>query len=194
MKRALVLLAPAFALAAPAASAARPLIQIHPTEVHFGSQPFESYTKQSLTIQNRSPQALRVTVESFQPSDLREVFRRGDVPLRERLLGVGEEFLAALRRNPQARTPSSSISSRRSPETSNGIRCAGRPSGGAARAAVHHERVETDLSRRPRFGARARALPGRSTRFAENFDLVAYQRPQVRAVALPPSARSRSRT
>lgn len=37
---------------------------------------------------------------AFQPSDLREVVRSEGVPLRERLLGVGEEFLAALRRNP----------------------------------------------------------------------------------------------
>src|SRR5262245_13813756 len=38
---------------------------------------------------------------AFQPSDLRAQFRRPGVPLRERLLGVGGEFLAALRRNPQ---------------------------------------------------------------------------------------------
>ena len=38
---------------------------------------------------------------AFQPSDVRELLRREGVPLRERLLGVGQEFLAALRRNPQ---------------------------------------------------------------------------------------------
>jgi AcrR family transcriptional regulator len=36
---------------------------------------------------------------AFQASDVREVMQRTDVPLRERLLGVGEEFLAALRRD-----------------------------------------------------------------------------------------------
>jgi AcrR family transcriptional regulator len=38
---------------------------------------------------------------AFQASDLRRVMQRGDVPLRERLLGIGGDFLAALRRNPQ---------------------------------------------------------------------------------------------
>jgi AcrR family transcriptional regulator len=37
---------------------------------------------------------------AFQASDLLETMQRRDVPLRERLLRVGEEFLAALPRNP----------------------------------------------------------------------------------------------
>ncbi len=38
---------------------------------------------------------------AFQASDLRKVIQRRGVPLRDRLLGVGSEFLAALRRSPQ---------------------------------------------------------------------------------------------
>jgi AcrR family transcriptional regulator len=37
---------------------------------------------------------------AFQASDVRQAMRRSDVPLRERLLDVGGEFLAALRRDP----------------------------------------------------------------------------------------------
>jgi AcrR family transcriptional regulator len=37
---------------------------------------------------------------AFQASELRGTMQRREVPLRERLLGVGEEFLAALRRDP----------------------------------------------------------------------------------------------
>jgi AcrR family transcriptional regulator len=37
---------------------------------------------------------------AFGASGVRAAMRRGDVPLRERLLGVGEEFLATLRRDP----------------------------------------------------------------------------------------------
>jgi AcrR family transcriptional regulator len=37
---------------------------------------------------------------AFQASDVRRAMQRERAPLRERLLGVGEEFLAALRRNP----------------------------------------------------------------------------------------------
>ena len=37
---------------------------------------------------------------AFRTSDLREALQRGHAPLRERLLAVGGEFLAALRRNP----------------------------------------------------------------------------------------------
>src|SRR5262245_10688911 len=38
---------------------------------------------------------------AFQASDLRAAMQRRDVPLRERLLGVGGDFLTALRRDPQ---------------------------------------------------------------------------------------------
>lgn len=37
---------------------------------------------------------------AFQASDVRRAMQRARAPLRERLLGVGEEFLSALRRNP----------------------------------------------------------------------------------------------
>jgi AcrR family transcriptional regulator len=37
---------------------------------------------------------------AFQPTDVRAAMQREDVPLRERLLAVGAEFLAALRRDP----------------------------------------------------------------------------------------------
>jgi AcrR family transcriptional regulator len=38
---------------------------------------------------------------AFRASDVRAAMRRRDVPLRERLLAVGSEFVAALRRDPQ---------------------------------------------------------------------------------------------
>jgi AcrR family transcriptional regulator len=37
---------------------------------------------------------------AFEPSDVRTAMRRADLPLRERLLDVGSEFLAVLRRDP----------------------------------------------------------------------------------------------
>src|SRR5262245_49949987 len=89
MKRARVLFAAAVALAAPAALADRPPIQTHPSELRFGRQPFESFTKQSFTIENRSAQALRITLESIQmPDD----FSPGQI---ESTCTLGDTWLAA---------------------------------------------------------------------------------------------------
>src|SRR5262245_60788460 len=89
LKCARALFAAAVALAAPAASADRPPIQIHPTELRFGNQPFESFTKLGFAIENRSAQALRVTVESVQmPDD----FSPGQI---ESTCTLGDTWLAA---------------------------------------------------------------------------------------------------
>ena len=87
MKRALVLFVAA-ALVAPAARAARPPIQIHPTDVSFGRQAFESFTKRSFEIENRSSRPLRVTLESIQmPDD----FSPGQI---ESTCALGDTWLA----------------------------------------------------------------------------------------------------
>jgi hypothetical protein len=66
MKRALLL----FALAiAPAASADRAALRVHPTELRFGRVSFESFTTRSFAIENRSSGSLRVTLESIQMPD-----------------------------------------------------------------------------------------------------------------------------
>jgi hypothetical protein len=69
MKRALVLVALAVVLAAPMASAAQPVLRVHPTDVRFGRQAFESFATRSFTIQNRSAQWLRITLGSIQMPD-----------------------------------------------------------------------------------------------------------------------------
>jgi hypothetical protein len=68
MKRVLVPFV-ASVLLASAASADRPPIQIHPIQVSFGRQPFESFTRKSFAIENRSSRPLRVTLESIQMPD-----------------------------------------------------------------------------------------------------------------------------
>ncbi len=71
MKQPLVLFAAAVTLAAATPSAARPALQLHPTQVRFGSQPFESFTERSLEIENRSADWVRVTVEPVSPPGAR---------------------------------------------------------------------------------------------------------------------------
>jgi hypothetical protein len=85
MKRALLV----FALAvAPVASADPAVLRVHPTEVRFGRQPFESFTKRSFAIENRSSEPLRVTLEAIQlPDD----FSPGQI---ESTCALGDTWLA----------------------------------------------------------------------------------------------------
>src|SRR5262245_576221 len=89
MQRSLVLFAAAVAITAPgAASAAGPVLKLRPAEVRYGSQPFESFTKKSFEIENRTSEWLRITLESVvMPDD----FSPGQV---ESTCGLGDTWLA----------------------------------------------------------------------------------------------------
>src|SRR5262245_30012486 len=90
MQRALVLFATAVALTVPgAASAAQPAVKVRPAEVRYGSQPFESFTKKSFEIENRSSDWLRITLESVvMPDD----FSPGQTP--DSTCELGDTWLA----------------------------------------------------------------------------------------------------
>jgi hypothetical protein len=69
MKRALLLVALAAAVAAPAAWAAAPPVKIAPTQVKFGKQPFESFAKKSFSVTNRSSETVLVTIDQVRVPD-----------------------------------------------------------------------------------------------------------------------------
>src|SRR5262245_53235350 len=90
MQRALFLFAAAVALTVPgAASAAGPALKLRPAEVRYGSQPFESFTKKSFEIENRTSEWLRITLESVvMPDD----FSPGQTP--DSTCELGDTWLA----------------------------------------------------------------------------------------------------
>jgi hypothetical protein len=64
MRRAVVMMcAVVVAVAVPVASAAGPVLSIHPKQVKFGTQPYESLTVKSFTVTNSSSQTLVATTE-----------------------------------------------------------------------------------------------------------------------------------
>jgi hypothetical protein len=69
MKRALLLMALAAVVAAPAALAAPAPVKIAPTQVKFGKQPFESFTKKSFSVTNKSSENVVVTIEPVRVPD-----------------------------------------------------------------------------------------------------------------------------
>jgi hypothetical protein len=69
MKRAVLLVVVAAAVVAPVASAARAPVDIDPTQVNFGKQPFESFTKKSFSVTNRSSETVVVTIEQVRVPD-----------------------------------------------------------------------------------------------------------------------------
>jgi hypothetical protein len=95
MKRALILIAVVAGVGAPTASAARPAIDIDPTRVNFGSQPFESLTVESFTVTNRSSEPLFVRIDQihvgddFSPGLIDSTCTLTD----ERLLAAGESCI-----------------------------------------------------------------------------------------------------
>ena len=127
---------------------------------------------------------------AFQASDVRRAMQRRGVPLRERLLGVGEEFLAALRRNPDWTRVVIREALRAAPETRPRTRC------GRALISLATERTRALARRAARRDARgpdrAAAIRGgwRSTCFHALIghfvaEAIAGSRPARRAGADP---------
>jgi len=69
MQRTLVLAACSALLLVASAVAAPPVVEVKPTQVQFGNQPYESNTKRSFTITNRSQEAVMVTIEQVSVGD-----------------------------------------------------------------------------------------------------------------------------
>jgi hypothetical protein len=69
MKRAVLLAVVAAGMAAPAAWADRPPVDIDPNQVKFGKQQFESFTKKSFSITNQSSETVVVTIEQVRVPD-----------------------------------------------------------------------------------------------------------------------------
>ena len=87
----LVVLSAAVSLAPAAPPPAGPPIRVQPTHVRFGRHPFESNTLRSFHIENRSSEALLITIEQVRVGD---DFSPGQTsstcPLGESLLPAGE--------------------------------------------------------------------------------------------------------
>ena len=69
MKPVLALAACTVVFLASAAVAAPPPVDVRPTQVQFGNQPFETETKQSFTVTNRSNGAVLVSIEQIAVGD-----------------------------------------------------------------------------------------------------------------------------
>src|SRR5262245_21357255 len=69
MKRILVLAACTGGLLASAAVATPPPVDVQPTHVQFGHQPFESETKLSFTVTNRGGETVQVSIEQVAVGD-----------------------------------------------------------------------------------------------------------------------------
>ena len=54
---------------APRAIAAPPAVDVKPTHVNFGNQPYHSVTKESFTVTNRSDEAVMVSIEQVVVGD-----------------------------------------------------------------------------------------------------------------------------
>jgi hypothetical protein len=67
--RALAMALATTALVVSPAVAAPPAATVWPTHINFGNQPFESNTKQSFTVTNRSDQTILVSIEQVQVGD-----------------------------------------------------------------------------------------------------------------------------
>ena len=69
MKHGLVFAVCAAGLFTSSAGAAPPPVDVQPTHVQFGSQPYESETKQSFTVTNKSNDAVQISIEQISVGD-----------------------------------------------------------------------------------------------------------------------------
>ena len=69
MHRVLVLVACTAGVLASVAGAAPPPVDVQPTHVQFGNQPYESETKQSFTVTNKSKEAVQISIEQISVGD-----------------------------------------------------------------------------------------------------------------------------
>jgi hypothetical protein len=68
-KRTLVVLMLVFGALAPAASAAKPVLDVRPNQVRFGHQPYDTFEMRSATVTNRSSSTILLTSDAGLPDD-----------------------------------------------------------------------------------------------------------------------------
>ena len=68
-KRTFVVLMLIFGALAPAASAAKPVLDVRPNQVRFGNQPYETFEMRTATVTNRSSSTIVLTSDAGLPDD-----------------------------------------------------------------------------------------------------------------------------
>jgi hypothetical protein len=86
-KRAFVIVAAVVGVLAPAASAAKPALDVHPNKVRFGNQAFETFETRTVTVTNTSSQTLVLTSDAGLPDDFSHLI--------DSTCGLGDKLLAA---------------------------------------------------------------------------------------------------
>jgi hypothetical protein len=86
-KRAFVFAAVILGVLAPAASAARPVLDTSPNRVRFGNQAFYTFEMRTLSVTNKSSQTLTLTSDAGLPDDFSHLIYS--------TCGLGDKILAA---------------------------------------------------------------------------------------------------
>ena len=68
-RRAFVVMAVIVGVLAPAASAAKPVLDVRPNQVRFGNQPYETFETRTATVTNRSSSTIVLTSDAGLPDD-----------------------------------------------------------------------------------------------------------------------------